>query len=167
MARGPRAIAAAILLALAHGALCQAAGPAKAGTDGDRKAAAAASSSSGRPGAAAGPGAAPGASAAPLHAGDADVKRLKKAVRGAVLLPGEAAFDAARKYVEPINTYYNAARPPPALIVRAESEGDVQAAVNFARARGLPLCARAGGHDSGGYSRSRLLLVRRRGRERP
>ena len=87
----------------------------------------------------------------PGGGGEAGVRALERAVSGAVLLPGQPRFDAARNLTEAVNKYWNALRQPVAIVL-AKNEGDVQAAVAFARARGLPLCVRAGGHDSAGYS---------------
>ena len=66
---------------------------------------------------------------------------------GTVALRGQPQFDRARNLTEPVNTYYNGlSSRRPLLVVQAMSEADVQAAVAFARAHGLPICARAGGH---------------------
>lgn len=79
-------------------------------------------------------------------------------LNGTVALRGQQQFDRVRNLTEPVNKYYNGVREP-LMVVLAKSEGDVQAAVAFARARGLPICVRAGGHDSGGYSLCAGVLI--------
>lgn len=69
---------------------------------------------------------------------------------GDVTLRGQPQYDHVRNYTEAVNEYFNAVKP--LMVVSCASEGDVQEAIDFASERGLPLCARAGGHDSGGYS---------------
>lgn len=70
---------------------------------------------------------------------------------GTVTLRGQPQYDHVRNLTEAVNEYYNAVRQP-LMVVSCASEGDVQDTIAFAAERGLPLCARAGGHDSGGYS---------------
>ncbi len=65
---------------------------------------------------------------------------LARAVRGAVLTPGDAGYDAAR-------ALWNARFDRrPDLIVRCTNADDVRAAVNFARDTGLRLSVKGGGH---------------------
>ena len=64
---------------------------------------------------------------------------LRAAVRGAVLLPGDPDYEAARSIWNGMIDRY------PALIVRALGVGDIQATVNFARDQGLPLTLKGGG----------------------
>jgi FAD/FMN-containing dehydrogenase len=66
------------------------------------------------------------------------------AVRGAVIQPGDAAYDEAR-------AVYNAMIDKrPALIVRARDVADVIATVNFARENQVLLAVRGGGHSGPG-----------------
>ncbi len=65
---------------------------------------------------------------------------------GAVISPDEAGYDAAR-------AIWNAMHDRrPALIARPRSAPDVAAAVGFARAGGLPVAVRGGGHSMPGHS---------------
>jgi FAD/FMN-containing dehydrogenase len=67
-------------------------------------------------------------------------------LRGPLLLPGEPGYDSVR-------TLWNAmVDRHPALIVRCAGTADVRASVAFARAHGLPLAVRAGGHSVAGSS---------------
>jgi FAD/FMN-containing dehydrogenase len=69
---------------------------------------------------------------------------LIAAVRGEVIQPGDATYDEARMV-------YNAMIDKrPALIVRARDVADVIATVTFARAQGLLLAIRGGGHNGPG-----------------
>ncbi len=75
-----------------------------------------------------------------------DVSRLKSALRGQVIEPGDAAYDQAR-------TIYNAMIDRrPQMIVRCEDTADVVAAVNFARMNRLDLAVRGGGHNGAGLA---------------
>ncbi|MFE1439678.1 FAD-binding oxidoreductase [Streptomyces sp. NPDC058739] len=74
-----------------------------------------------------------------------DDQRLRGALRGDVVEPGDPGYDEARKV-------YNAMSDRrPALVVRAVDAGDVIATVDFARERGLPLAVRGGSHSVAGY----------------
>jgi FAD/FMN-containing dehydrogenase len=75
---------------------------------------------------------------------DAAVQGLRGAVRGEMIRPGDAGYDAARR----VNNGMIDRRP--ALVVRAVDVADVLAAVDFARARGLLLAVRGGGHNGPG-----------------
>src|SRR5437867_2844792 len=75
---------------------------------------------------------------------DAFFSRLRSAVRGTVLVNGEAGYDEARKL-------YNAmvARRP-AVIVRCAGCADVLRALQFAREESLLVAIRGGGHNVAG-----------------
>ena len=62
---------------------------------------------------------------------DAAVTTFKSSFRGAVIQPGDAGYDAARK------VYNGMIDRRPGLIVKAVDVADVVAAVNFARAENL------------------------------
>ncbi len=65
---------------------------------------------------------------------------------GTVISPDEAGYDAAR-------AIWNAMHDRrPALIARPQSAQDVAAAVRYARAGGLPIAVRGGGHSMPGHS---------------
>jgi FAD/FMN-containing dehydrogenase len=77
---------------------------------------------------------------------DRDVARLRGALQGRVLLPGEDAYDQARRV-------WNAmVDRRPAIIARCASPADVAAAVRFGREHDLELGVRCGGHSVLGIS---------------
>jgi len=72
------------------------------------------------------------------------VDGLRAQLRGALCLPGDEGYDKAR-------TLWNAMIDrKPALIVRAQGASDVMASVNFARANGLLVAVKGGGHNIAG-----------------
>jgi FAD/FMN-containing dehydrogenase len=72
------------------------------------------------------------------------LERLARDTAGSVLLPGLDDYDAAREV-------WNARfRRNPACIVQCREAGDVVKALRFARAEGLPLSVKGGGHDYAG-----------------
>ena len=74
------------------------------------------------------------------------VSGLKSKLRGQVLQPGEAGYEAARKV-------WNAMIDRrPALIVKSAGAADVMDTVAFARDNGVLLSVRAGGHNIGGLA---------------
>ena len=76
--------------------------------------------------------------------GPVDVKPLKAAVRGDVILPGDASYDAARK------VWNGMIDKHPAVIVRPTGVADVMAAVAFARKQGMVVAIKGGGHNVAG-----------------
>ncbi|MFM0392296.1 FAD-binding oxidoreductase [Paraburkholderia phytofirmans] len=72
------------------------------------------------------------------------VDELKTAIRGQVLLPGDATFDEARSIWNAMIDRH------PAIILRCAGVADVRQGVAFARDNGLPLAIRGGGHNIGG-----------------
>ncbi|MFF3455132.1 FAD-binding oxidoreductase [Streptomyces sp. NPDC002730] len=73
------------------------------------------------------------------------LERLRGAVHGDIVEPGDPGYDDARKV-------YNAMHDKrPAIIVRAVDAGDVIATVDFAREQRLPLAVRGGSHSVPGY----------------
>jgi FAD/FMN-containing dehydrogenase len=73
-----------------------------------------------------------------------DPKALRKRIKGSVIVPGDAEYDAARKV-------YNAMIDRrPAAIVRCTSVNDVVSAVRAAVDAQLPIAVRGGGHNAGG-----------------
>ncbi|MDN0198738.1 FAD-binding oxidoreductase [Streptomyces sp. S.PNR 29] len=89
------------------------------------------------------------------------LERLRGAVRGEIVEPGDPDYDEARRV-------YNAMHDKrPAIVVRAVDAGDVIATVDFARDQGLTLAVRGGSHSVTGYGTCDggvvLDLVRMRG----
>ena len=79
-----------------------------------------------------------------LQASDAAILRQK--VRGEVVVPGDVAYDQARK------VWNGMVDRRPGAIVYCAGSDDVVAVVNFARSRFLLVAVRAGGHNIGGAS---------------
>ncbi|QIG48116.1 FAD-binding oxidoreductase [Nordella sp. HKS 07] len=75
-----------------------------------------------------------------------DVDDLRGKLRGDVLVPGDADYDAVRI------VWNGMIDRRPALIVRCRNAADVAAAVGFARDHRLVLSIRAGGHNVAGYA---------------
>ena len=65
---------------------------------------------------------------------------------GDVFVPGEHGYAEAR------TVWNGTVTTQPALVARCHSSADIAAAVNLARAAGVPLAVRAGGHSVGGLS---------------
>jgi FAD/FMN-containing dehydrogenase len=72
---------------------------------------------------------------------------------GELLLPGDPAFDDARRVQNDI------VDRRPALIARCAGPADVAAALRHARAAGLPVTVRAGGHGPDGFAVADDALV--------
>src|SRR5450432_1812786 len=69
---------------------------------------------------------------------------LQAAIRGRVLVPGDADYDAARL------VWNGMIQKHPSLIVEAAGVGDVAPVIAFARETGRPLAIRGGGHNVAG-----------------
>ncbi len=72
------------------------------------------------------------------------VATLRAQLRGTLLQPGDAQYDAARR------VYNGMIDKRPALIARCTDVADVISAVNFAREHGLTVAVRGGGHNGPG-----------------
>ena len=76
----------------------------------------------------------------------AAVQELRDSLRGALLLPGDAGYNEARRVLnEAINKH-------PALIVQPTGVADIRNSVTFARERELLLAVKCGGHSPSGKS---------------
>lgn len=73
-----------------------------------------------------------------------DVDMFAESVRGRVLRAGDGGYEAARRVFNAMIDRH------PALIVCCAGAGDVVHGVDFARAHGLPLSVRGGGHSVAG-----------------
>src|SRR5215831_6543596 len=74
----------------------------------------------------------------------APFEELAAAVRGSLILPTDPGYDQAR-------AVYNAMIDKrPAAIVRCRDTADVITCVRFARAHGVEIAVRGGGHNAGG-----------------
>ncbi|UWQ21138.1 FAD-binding oxidoreductase [Jannaschia sp. W003] len=78
--------------------------------------------------------------------GDDAVDALAATLRGAVLRPGEAGYDAARALW---NGMFD---PRPGLVIRALGTADIRTAVRFARDGDLRIAVRGGGHQIAGLA---------------
>ena len=76
---------------------------------------------------------------------NADIESLRRAVRGEVIVAGQAGYEEARR------VWNGNVDRRPAVIVRCLGAADVQQAVNFARSLGVLLSVRGGGHSAPGY----------------
>jgi FAD/FMN-containing dehydrogenase len=72
------------------------------------------------------------------------LEELAGQLRGKLVLPGDAQYDAARR------VWNGMIDKRPALIARCAGVSDVVVAVGFARENGLPLAVRGGGHNVAG-----------------
>ena len=76
------------------------------------------------------------------------IEQLREQVRGPVISPDDDGYDEAR-------TVYNAMIDRrPSAVVRAANAGDVVAAVDHARAAGVEVAVRGGGHSVPGFGTS-------------
>jgi FAD/FMN-containing dehydrogenase len=73
------------------------------------------------------------------------IAQLRTMVKGPVIAPGDAGYDAAR------TVFYGGIDRRPAVVVRAADATDVSAIVALARRTGLELAVRGGGHSVAGY----------------
>ena len=72
------------------------------------------------------------------------IDQLRSSVRGAIVQPGDEAYESARL------VYNRMIDKRPALIVRCVDVADVIAAVDYARTNNLLTAIRGGGHNGGG-----------------
>jgi hypothetical protein len=82
----------------------------------------------------------------PITLRGAEIRELARQMQGPVLIAGDEGYDDARRIRNP------SFDRKPALIAQPRSVADVQAAVKFARAHGVLLAVKCGGHSSSGQS---------------
>ncbi len=73
-------------------------------------------------------------------------RQLRAALKGRVIVPGDAEYDQAR------TIFYGGFDRRPAVIVRPANAADVSYAISLARETGLELAVRSGGHSLAGHS---------------
>src|SRR5262245_18483483 len=78
--------------------------------------------------------------------GAATVQELREGLRGEVIAPADATYDAARA------RWNGMIDRRPALIARCAGVADVMRAVQFAQSEGLVVAVRGGGHNVAGFS---------------
>ncbi|HEY5335031.1 MAG TPA: FAD-binding oxidoreductase, partial [Mycobacteriales bacterium] len=98
--------------------------------------------------------AAPTSTAATHPAAPVDWDALRRKLSGTLRVPGDTGYAATYQL---FNRRFDGIQP--AGVVSARSVADVQAAVAFARAHGLPVTARSGGHSYVGASTNRGVVV--------
>ena len=72
------------------------------------------------------------------------LRRWASTVRGPVIVPGDIAYDDARR------VWNRAIERRPAAILRCAEADDVRRAIEFARSSAVPLAVRSGGHSQAG-----------------
>jgi hypothetical protein len=75
-----------------------------------------------------------------------DIRELARQLKGAVLVAGDEGYEDARQVMNP------SIDRRPALIAQPRDAADVQTAVKFARAHGVLLAVKCGGHSASGQS---------------
>ncbi|HEY3127790.1 MAG TPA: FAD-binding oxidoreductase [Candidatus Limnocylindria bacterium] len=86
--------------------------------------------------------------------GSPDWNALRAALRDGLVRSGDATYDAARVLY---NTRFDVVRP--LAVARCATAEDVRECVRFARAYGIPLALRSGGHSYAGWSTGPGLVV--------
>ena len=97
----------------------------------------------------------------PVPATGADWRHLQTHLRGDLVRPGAPGYRVAHELFDP---QFDGVRPK--AVARCASNADVQRCIAFARAHGLPLAVRSGGHSYAGYSTTTGLVVDVRGLRR-
>jgi FAD/FMN-containing dehydrogenase len=82
----------------------------------------------------------------PLVLKGADIRALRAALKGPLLLAQDKDYDAVRRIWDPAFNHH------PALIARCANAEDVARAVDFARSLGIRTGVRSGGHSHSGQS---------------
>ncbi|WP_344874378.1 FAD-binding oxidoreductase [Nonomuraea antimicrobica] len=79
---------------------------------------------------------------------------MRRELAGTLVLPGDAGYTTARRLFNPA---YDQVRPQ--AVAYCESAGDVSACLGFARANGVPVTSRSGGHSYAGWSTGTGLVI--------
>src|SRR5262245_66232302 len=74
-----------------------------------------------------------------------DLSELRRSLAGVVIAPEDAGYDSARRCFNAL------VDRGPAVVVRCLGVGDVATAFDFARAKGLEVAVRGGGHNPAGH----------------
>jgi FAD/FMN-containing dehydrogenase len=74
------------------------------------------------------------------------IPEIRRLMHGSVIAPDEAGYDEAR------TLFYGGMDKRPAVIVRAADAEDVAQVISLARASGIELAVRSGGHSNAGHS---------------
>jgi FAD/FMN-containing dehydrogenase len=94
-----------------------------------------------------------GAAGNTLASEEISIHQLRNLVKGQVIGPDDAEYDAAR------SVFYGGIDRHPAAVVRVADTTDVSHLVSFARENGIELAVRSGGHSVAGHSVSDGGLV--------
>ena len=92
-------------------------------------------------------------SSTPQQSPDLSIPDLRSELNGAVIGPDDAAYDEARQ------VFFTGVDRRPAAVARVAAAEDVARVVTLARARGLELAVRSGGHSRAGYGTSEGGIV--------
>ncbi len=90
----------------------------------------------------------------PVPASGADWRQLQDRLEGQLVRQGAPGYRLARELFDP---QFDGVRPK--AVARCASSADVQRCIAFARAHGLPVAVRSGGHSYAGYSTTTGLVV--------
>jgi FAD/FMN-containing dehydrogenase len=93
--------------------------------------------------------------AAGLPADEVALQRLRGQLKGRLILPTDAEYDAARR----VNFWNPETEKRPAVIARCARVDDVRYAVEFARRHGLETAVRGGGHSHMAMSTSNGMVI--------
>ncbi|MEU6778175.1 FAD-binding oxidoreductase [Nonomuraea angiospora] len=80
--------------------------------------------------------------------------RLRRQLKGTLVLPGDAGYDTARRLYNPA---YDRIRP--GGVAYCANAADVSACLTFARTGGVPVTTRSGGHSYAGWSTGPGLVI--------
>ncbi|MGH9128011.1 MAG: FAD-binding oxidoreductase [Acidimicrobiales bacterium] len=96
----------------------------------------------------------PGTTETTIDHGPPDWAALAKSLKGRLVLPGQGAYPTATQLFNPTFDSVH-----PAAVAYCASVSDVQRSIEFARAHGVALATRSGGHSFAGYSTGPGLVL--------